>query len=316
MNSIAKIKITGTGSYAPERVVTNDEIASMVDTSDEWIYSKLGIKSRHVSAENERTSDLAAKAGISAIKQAGLDKEDIDLIIVATATPDRTAPSTACLVKNKMGILNHCPALDIAAVCSGFVYAMTIAASMIGSGTHQRALVIGADTFSKITDWSRRDSPFFGDGAGAVVVESTDLEDAFYYAKLYSETTNTDHFTVFPEDQFFTMNANAVYETGSQVLPTAIRTVLADTGYTISDVTSIIPHQPSITLLRAAAEELGVPFSVFKTNMETYANTSSATVPLLLDETVRAGGVTSGDLVVLAAVGSGWTWAAGVMRWL
>lgn len=312
MENFKGIKIRGTGSYAPENIVTNEELAGKFGTDPEWIFNNLGIRSRHIG--NEPTSDLAAKAAKNAIDAADCDKESIDLIIVATGTPDRKSPSTACIVKNKLGIKNHCPAFDLAAVCSGFVYSLNLAASQVRLGLTKRALVIGADCFSTITDWDRRDCIFFGDGAGAVIVEAAS-SDCFYHGLAFSETENVDNFTVFPEDSTFTMNAKAVYETGSKVLPVAIRQVLSDVGLGVGDVDIIIPHQPSKRLLMSAANELGVDFSLFKTNMERYANTSGGTVPIILDETVRAGGIKAGDHVVFAAVGSGWTWAASIMEW-
>lgn len=312
MKNFMGIKIVGTGSYAPDNIVTNEELTVKFGTDPEWIVNNLGIRSRHIG--NELTSELAAKAARNAIEAAGCDKESIDLIIVATGTPDRKCPSTACIVKNKLGIKNHCPAFDLAAVCSGFVYSLNLAAAQIRLGLNKRALVIGADCFSTITDWDQRDCIFFGDGAGAVIVESAS-NDCFYHGLAFTETENVDNFTVFPEDNTFTMNAKAVYETGSKVLPLAIRQVLSDVGLGVDAIDVVIPHQPSKRLLMSAANELGIDFSLFKTNMERYANTSGGTVPIILDETVRAGGVKAGDHVVFAAVGSGWTWAASVMKW-
>ena len=312
MKKFMGIKIVGTGSYAPDHIVTNEELAAKFGTDPEWIVNNLGIRSRHIG--NEPTSDLAAKAARNAIEAAGCDKESIDLIIVATATPDRKCPSTACIVKNKLGIKNHCPAFDLSAVCSGFVYSLNLAAAQISLGLNKRVLVIGADCFSTITDWDQRDCIFFGDGAGAVIVEPA-TNDSFYHGLAFTETENVDNFTVFPEDNTFTMNAKAVYETGSKVLPVAIRQVLSDVGLGVDDIDVVIPHQPSKRLLISAAYELGVDFSLFKTNMEQYANTSGGTVPIILDETVRAGGIKAGEHVVFAAVGSGWTWAASIMKW-
>lgn len=309
----SKIKVSGTGSYAPPKVVTNEDLAARVDTTPEWVFNNLGIKERHVS-DGELTSDLASKAAAKAIAAAGIDKEDIGLIIVATSTPDRKAPSTACIVKNKLGIKNHSPAFDLAAVCSGFVYALNLAATQIQVGSCKKALVIGADCFSSITDWDRRDCVFFGDGAGAVIVEAAE-GDTFYHGRSFSETECVDNFTVYPEDKTFTMNAKAVYETGSKVVPAAVKQVIEECNLEISDISCIIPHQPSKKLLTSAADNLGIDFSLIKTNMERYANTSGGTVPILLDETVRAGEIKSGDIVVFAAVGSGWTWAASVMKW-
>ncbi len=310
-----KIRISGTGSYTPERVVTNQELAELAPTSPTWVYERLGIRERRVVAPGQLSSDLAAAAGEAALAASGLSGNDIDLLLVATSTPDRKAPSTACLVKNKLRIDNLCPAFDISAVCSGFIYALATAGHLIESGAYSRALVIGSDTFSRITDWTRRDCVFFGDGAGAVVVEASDYPKAMLRSLLFSETSNTDHFTVFPEDEHFTMNARAVYETGSSVLPHAIRAVLRHSSLGLRDVACVIPHQPSITLLRKTREELDLPASVLKTNMEQYANTSAATIPLLLDETARRNEIKPDDLVVFAAVGSGWTWGAAVYRW-
>lgn len=306
------IKIIGTGSYAPENIVTNEELAAKFGTDPEWIFSKLGIRSRYIG--DEPSSDLAMKAAKKAIDASGFDKETIELIIVATSTPDRKCPSTACIVKNKLGIKNHCPAFDLAAVCSGFIYSLNFAATQIRLGLIKRALVIGADCFSTITDWERRDCIFFGDGAGAVIVDNA-TADHFYHGLAFSETENVDNFTVFPNDKTFTMNARAVYETGSKVLPIAIRKVLSDVNLGVNDIDAVIPHQASKKLLMAAANELGVEFSKFNTNMENYANTSGGTVPIILDETVRAGRIKTGDHVVFAAVGSGWTWAASIMKW-
>ena len=309
------VRIAGTGSYAPERIVTNEELAATGVTSTAWIEENLGIKHRHVAAPEEYTSDLAQKAALAALQDAGMEPDAVDLIVVATATPDRKAPSTACLVKNKLSISTLCPALDLAAVCSGFLYGLTVAASLIEAGTYRRILVIGADTFSKITDWTRRDCVFFGDGAGAVMLERANSPHAFFASELYAECSNPDNFTVFPKDQYFTMNGKAVYETGTRVLPEAMAKLLKDNALKIDDVSCIIPHQPSIRLLRRTAELLDVPFPVIKTNMERYANTASATVPILLDEVNKRGEIKNNDLVLFAAVGAGWTWGAALYRW-
>ena len=310
-----KVRIAGTGSYTPARIVTNKELEQSVQTNAQWIEENLGIKERHIAASNEYTSDLAWKAGEAAIRNAGLKRDQIDMIIVATATPDRKAPSTACLVKNKLELTNTAPALDIAAVCSGFIYALSLGSTLIESGAHERILIIGADTFSKITDWSRRDCVFFGDGAGAIVLEHSNNSKAFFAANIYADCRETDNFTVLSDQQHFTMNGRAVYETGSRVLPEAIQILLHQNDLTTSDISCIIPHQPSIKLLRKTAEVLDIPFSKVKTNMSSYANTSSSTVPLLLDEVNKRQEIKNGDLVVFAAVGSGWTWGAALYRW-
>jgi 3-oxoacyl-[acyl-carrier-protein] synthase-3 len=287
-----------------------------VATKAAWVHENLGIKERRVSEAAVYTSDLAAEAARRALESANIDPESLDLILLATATPDRKAPSTACLVKHKLGIKNTCPALDIAAVCSGFLYGLSIANDMIKGGSYRRALVIGADTFSKITNWESRDCVFFGDGAGAAVIETCDDPDALFDSRLYSDTRETDNFTVYPNEPFFTMNGRAVYETGVRVLPEAILALLEKNALRIEDVRWIIPHQPSYLLLKETAKKLNFPFERVRRNMDRYANTSSATIPLLFDEVHRSGDLERGDLVVFAAVGSGWAWGAAVYRWM
>ncbi len=309
------LRIAGTGSYCPSRIVTNDELALSAPTNAQWVVDNLGIRERRVAAEGERSSDLATEAGLRAIADAGIGRNDVDLIIVATATPDRKAPSTACIVQNKLGISNKSPAFDIAAVCSGFLYGMTVASHFVQSGTHRNVLLIGADTFSKITDWSRRDCVFFGDGAGAALLQRTDYERALFSSSLYADGSGQDNFTVYPGDHTFSMDAHAVYTLGTVVLPAAIAEVTAANGLSLSDVAAIIPHQPSMRLLRRTGEVLGLPFERIKTNMERYANTSSGTIPILLDEVNRNGQLAKDDLIAFAAVGSGWTWGAALYRW-
>lgn len=309
------VHIAGTGSYVPERIVTNTDLARRVATTPEWIEENLGIRERRIAREDEFTSDLAARAGLRAIEAAGISKSEVDLVIVATATPDRRAPSAACLTQHKMGITNGCPAFDLSAVCSGFLYGMTAGSQFIRTGMYRNVLVIGADTFSKITDWSRRDCVFFGDGAGAVILQGVQDETALFSSVLYADGSGHEGFTVPPGAQHFRMNAKAVYETGSTVLTAAIREVVTKNGFSMPDVSAVIPHQPSIRLLRRTAELLEIPFERVHTNMARYANTSGGTVPLLLDEVRRAGKLSRGDLVVFAAVGSGWAWGATLYRW-
>ncbi len=308
-------RIAGTGSYYPERVVSNAELSKRVVTTPAWIEENLGILERRIAGDDEFTSDLAAKAGLNAIAKAGIDKAEVDLVILATATADRKAPSAACLTQMKMGITNSCPAFDVSAVCSGFLYAMTVGCQFIQTGMYRNVLVIGADTFSKITDWSRRDCVFFGDGAGAVVLQASPHDEGLFSSVLYADGRGHDGFTVHPGDKHFTMNAKAVYETGTTVLTAAIKEVVSKNGFHMRDVSAVVPHQPSIRLLRKTAELLEVPFERFHTNMERFANTSGGTIPLLLDEVNRAGRLKKDDLVVFAAVGSGWTWGASIYRW-
>lgn len=325
---VRNVKIIGTGSYVPEKIYTNKDIEKFVDTSDAWVYENLGIKKRHIASPNQSTSDLAAEAGLKAIKNAGLSVDDIDLIIVATATPDRLAPSTGAIVQDKIKAYNAV-AFDISAVCSGFLYSMSVATQFIASGVYDNVLVIGADTFSKITDWNRRDCVFFGDGAGASVFSSGNVNEGFQAFRLFTDGRGKWNFTI-PAggsekpatketvengEHYFEMNGRAVYETAIKVLPKAINQVLEDTGLTISDIDYMIPHQPSIRILQKTAQIIGLPWGKVMTNMENYANTSGGTIPILLDEVNKKGLLKKGDTILFVAVGSGWTYGASILKW-
>ena len=325
---VRNVKIIGTGYYVPEKIYTNKYIATIVDTNEQWIEKNLGIKERRIAATNEATSDLAWKAGKVAIEDAELTVDDIDLIIVATSTPDRLVPSTACFVQDKLKAYNAA-AFDIAAVCSGFLFSMSVASQYIASGVYQNVLVIGADTFSKITDWERRDAVYFGDGAGAAVVSHANVNEGFLACRLYSDGRGKYNFTVpaggseMPSCintvkkrlHFFQMNGRAVYDTGTKVLPKAINQVLSDTGLCVKDIDYLIPHQPSIGILKKTAEIIGLPFEKVMTNMDRYANTSGGTIPILLDELKKSKMLTKGDIILFAAVGSGWTYGASIIKW-
>lgn len=325
---VRKAKIIGTGSYVPETIYTNKYLETLVDTSDEWIQKTLGIKERRIAGKNETTSDLAWRAGYNAILDAGLTKNDIDLIIVATSTPDRLAPSTAAITQHKLQAY-HSVAFDISAVCSGFLYGMSVASQFIASGIYDNVLVIGADTFSKITDWKRRDCVFFGDGAGAAVLSSANVNEGFIAFRLYTDGSGYKSFTIpaggseMPCNgdtiknglHYFQMDGKAVYDTGTKVLPKAIFQVLSDTGLSINDIDLMIPHQPSIGILKETARVINLPFEKVMTNMDKYANTSGGTIPILLDETNKAGKIKHGSNILFAAVGSGWTYGAAIMKW-
>ena len=325
---VRNVKIIGTGSYVPETTYTNKYLESIVDTNAEWIEKNLGIKERRIAAKNQCTSDLASKAALRAIENSGLTKDDIDLIIVATATPDRLVPSTGAIVQDKIKAYNSV-AFDISAVCSGFLYGMSVASQFIAAGIYDNVLIIGSDTFSKITDWTRRDAVFFGDGSGAAVVSHGNVNEGFLAFRLYTDGRGKWHFTVpaggseKPATEetiqkglhYFQMNGKAVYETGTKVLPKAIKQVLNDTGLTINDIDYLIPHQPSIAILKKTAEILGLPWEKVMTNMDRYANTSGGTIPILLDELNRSKKLKKGNILLFAAVGSGWTYGASILKW-
>ncbi|MEG2120742.1 MAG: beta-ketoacyl-ACP synthase III [Rikenellaceae bacterium] len=326
---VRNVKIIGTGSYTPDTIYTNEYLETVIPTSAEWIYDNLGIKERHIAASNEATSDMASKAGVMAIDNAGLKATDIDLIIVATATPDRKAPSTAAIVQHKTGAKNAA-AFDVSAVCSGFLFAMSVASQYIASGVYDNVLVIGADKFSSLIDWKRRDAVFFGDGAGAAVISASNSTEGFLAYRLYTSTEEEMlGFTVpaggsempITEDvlneglQYFQMNGKSVFKSATEALPKAINQVLTDTGLTIDDIDLMIPHQPSIKILEKTAEIIGLPFEKVMTNMDKYANTSGATIPILLDEVHRSGKIKKGNIILFAAVGSGWTYGASIIKW-
>ena len=318
--------IRGTGSYAPANIVKNSFFEG-VGSSDKWIYENLGIKERRIST-GETTSDLVYKAGLSAIENAGLLPGDIDLIIVATATPDRLAPSCACFVQEKLNAKNAV-AFDISAVCSGALFATSTGVQYIKSGMYKNVLVIGADTFSNITDWSRRDSVFFGDGAGAILLSNTREDKGFLDFILYTDGTGKEHFTipaggsespssaasVNKGDHFFQMNGSEVYKTAVDVVPKCIHEILTKNKRGIDEIKFLLPHQPSIKILQEIAKQIKMPFEKVKTNMDRYANTSGGTIPIILDETIKNNTFEKGDLLLFAAVGAGWTWGTALYKW-
>lgn len=282
-----------------------------------------------MAAPDQATSDLAAEAARRALAGAGISAEQIDLIIVATATPDRLSPSTACIVQDKIEAFNAA-AFDVAAVCSGFLYGMSVASQFIAANVYDRVLLIGADTFSRITDWEDRSCVFFGDGAGAAVLTHCRDGEGLLAVDLYADGRGKWNFTVpaggselpasaqtvLSKSHTFVMNGKAVFDTATTVLPLAIQRVLDRCNLTIEDVDLLIPHQPSINILKVTAEKIGLPFHKVMTNMDQVANTAGASVAILLDKANRSGRLHDGAIVTLAAVGSGWTWAAAVMRWV
>lgn len=318
--------IRGVGGYLPEKVLTNAELATMVDTSDEWIQQRVGIKERHVAAEGQFTSDLAAEAARKAMASAGVTIDEIDLIVVATTTPDYTFPSAATLVQMKLG-MNHGMAFDIQAVCSGFVYAVATADSYIKNGLATRALVIGAETFTRLLDWTDRTTcVLFGDGAGAVVMEKTELADGEQERGVLASALRSDgrHWDKLYVDggPSTTGTTGHVHMQGPEVFRHAVGKItdvvyatLEQTGYTVDDLDWFVPHQANKRIIDGAGAKLGLPPEKVVTTVDLHANTSAASVPLALSVAVADGRIKKGDLVMLEAMGGGFTWGACLIRW-
>jgi 3-oxoacyl-[acyl-carrier-protein] synthase-3 len=303
------VTIIGIGSALPERVVTNTEIAAKVNTSDEWIFNKLGIKERRVASDIETPSVLGYKAALNALKDANISKEDLDLIIVATSSPEQISPSTACIIHNKLAIEKNIPAFDINAVCSGFVYAMSVAAPLINSGTYRNILIIATEAYSKVTNWDDQHCVFFGDGAGAVVLSSS--KEGYLVTKLEAngKETGMTGFNL-SLNKPFVMKGKQVWEQATKVLPQSIKDILAESELQIEDIKMLVPHQPSINILKEVANEVGMPMERVKTVMDRYANIAGASIPIALDEAIKKGEIVLGDKIILTAIGSGWTWGS------
>ncbi|MEP6701710.1 MAG: beta-ketoacyl-ACP synthase III [Betaproteobacteria bacterium] len=315
-------RITGTGSYLPERVLTNQDLALRMETSDEWIVARTGIRQRHIADDNESTSDLALPASLAAIAAAGLVPADIDLIIVATTTPDMVFPSTACLLQAKLGIAGQ-PAFDVQAVCSGFVYALTIADHMLTGGPYRHALVVGAEIYSRILDWDDRGTcVLFGDGAGAVVLSKGDRA-GIIASRLHADGSHADILKVpghvdrgaIRGEPLLKMDGQGVFKFAVRVLADVGDEVLADAGMQRSEVDWLIPHQANTRIIDATAKRLGLAPSKVVTTVDRHANTSAASIPLALDTAVRDGRIQSGQHLILAGVGGGFTWGALLVRW-
>ncbi|WP_428415504.1 beta-ketoacyl-ACP synthase III [Methylibium sp.] len=315
-------RITGTGSYLPPRRLTNAQLAaelaqSGVETSDEWIVERTGIRARHFAAADMACSDLAVEAARHALEAAGRQAGEIDLIIVATSTPDMIFPSTACIVQHKLGAAG-CPAFDLQAVCSGFVYALAVADSMIRTGAANRALVIGSEVFSRILDFKDRTTcVLFGDGAGAVVLEASDTP-GILATELHADGSHVGILCVpgtvagghVTGDPLLKMDGQAVFKLAVRVLDEAARAVLAKAGRQESDVDWLIPHQANIRIMQGTAKKLKLPLEKLVVTVDEHGNTSAASVPLALDHAVRRGQVKPGDTVMLEGVGGGFTWGA------
>jgi 3-oxoacyl-[acyl-carrier-protein] synthase-3 len=320
-------RITGTGSYLPPRRLTNADLAAElaakgVETSDEWIVERTGIRARHFAAPDVTSSDLGVQAARRALEAAGLRAADIDLIIVATSTPDMVFPSAACILQHKLGIAG-CPAFDVQAVCSGFVYALTIADAMIKTGLASKALVIGAEVFSRLLDFSDRTTcVLFGDGAGAVVLEASETP-GILASDLHADGKHVGILCVPGHvsggqvlgNPLLTMDGQAVFKLAVGVLDSAARATLAKANLTAADIDWLIPHQANIRIMHSTARKLKMPLEKLIVTVDQHGNTSAASIPLALDEAVRTGKVKKGDVLMLEGVGGGFTWGAVLLKY-
>jgi 3-oxoacyl-[acyl-carrier-protein] synthase-3 len=315
-------RIIGTGGYLPPRVLTNHDVARMVDTSDDWIVSRTGIRQRHIADDGQVASDLALEASRKALAAAGIRPDQLSLILVATTTPDMVFPSTACILQAKLGA-GGCPAFDVQAVCSGFVYALATANLFIRAGQCRYALVVGTEVYSRILDWTDRSTcVLFGDGAAAVIVTASE-QPGILGAKLHADGRYAKILCVPGQvsggavqgKAFVTMEGNAVFKFAVRVLEEVVEETLSAHGLDRSAIDWLIPHQANLRIIEATARKLGLPMEKVIVTVDRHANTSAASIPLALDEAVRDGRIRGGQYVLLEAVGGGFTWGAVLMRW-
>lgn len=311
-------QIIGTGSYLPEKVLTNKDLEKILDTSDEWITSRTGIKQRHIIGKGQKTSDIAYEAAKNAIISANIDKNDIDLIIVATTTPDKIFPSTACTLQNKLNI-NECPAFDIQAVCSGFIYALSIADKYIKTGSAKNILVVGADTMSTITDYSDRGNAIlWGDGAGAVILNSSDkagiLSTHIHSQGKYEEMLHVPRKKDKNKIEGIEMQGNQVFKIAVNTLDTIVDETLQANNLEKSNIDWLVPHQANIRILEATAKKLSMNMDKVIVTIDRHGNTSAASIPLALDEGVKEKKILPGHLILMEAFGGGFTWGSALIR--
>ncbi len=324
MNENKKIvaKIAGTGSYLPQRILSNADFEKMVDTTDEWIFTRTGIRERHVAAEGEFTSDLALQASLKSIEAAGITAKQIDLIIVATTTPDKIFPSVATMLQRKLGIAG-CPAFDIQAVCSGFIYALATADNFIQAGAAKCALVLGAETFSRIVDYTDRSNCIlWGDGAGAIILQATDhvnaAEQGVISTHLHADG-NYENMLHVPRkaegNDTVIMEGNAVFKMAVNTLDQIVDETLAANNMQKSDIDWLVPHQANIRIISATAKKLDMSMDKVVVTVDKHGNTSAASIPLALDVAVRDGRIKRGDVILMEAFGGGFTWGSALIRY-
>ena len=322
---LIRSEIIGWGHYLPQKVLTNDDLAKIVDTSDEWISTRTGIKSRHI-VEQELTSDMALEAAKMALQRAGMNAEDLDLIIVASISPDNTTPSVATRVSGRLGTKIGTPAFDISAACSGFVYALTLADNMIRLGQIKNALVICSESLSKIVDWTDRNTcVLFGDGAGAVVLRACEgkgdnTDTGILDTRIYADGSHYDSLKTLggvsstQNAGFLYMDGKEVFKYGVNALTQAAETVIAETGFSSADIDWLIPHQANIRIISNVGEKLGLPSEKVIVTVDHHGNTSASSIPLALSENLESGKIKKGDLIVITAMGAGFTWGGAIIR--
>ena len=314
-------QVIGCGGYLPERIMHNSELENLVETSDEWIRSRTGIRQRHIAREDETTSDMARNASLLAMDMAGIKPDNIDLIIVATSTPDLIYPSTACLLQKKLGLRNGSAAFDVQAVCSGFIYALSIADRFIRTGETRCALVIGADMNSRILDWTDRSTcVLFGDGAGAVILGSS-ADPGIYRTLLHADGSYSDYLKV-PSgvsrptgEPFIRMRGNEVFKFAVQKMDEIVDETLKDTGLTKKDIDWLVPHQANQRIITATVKKLGISMDEVIMTVAEHGNTSAASIPLALDVGIRDGRIKRRDIILMEAVGGGFTWGSALLRY-
>ncbi|MGQ9569325.1 MAG: beta-ketoacyl-ACP synthase III [Thermodesulfovibrionales bacterium] len=322
-------RIISTGSYLPEKVLTNSDLERMVDTTDEWITERTGIKERRIAADEQTASDFAYEASKLALERASLKAEDIELIILATVTGDMPFPSTACILQHKLGAKNAA-AFDINAACSGFLYALHIADSFIRSYMNKRILVVGSEVLSKITDWNDRTTcVLFGDGAGAVIVEPTEEKRGIISMSIYSDGSSWELLHIpgggsrYPASKetidkrlhYIKMKGNETFKFAVRTLEELVIKILKDNKLDASQISLLIPHQANLRIIQATAERIGLPMDRVLVNLDKYGNTSAASIPIALDEVVMSGRIKDGDYILLEAFGGGLTWASALIKW-
>ncbi|OMD72151.1 3-oxoacyl-ACP synthase [Paenibacillus odorifer] len=329
MKQLRPVGIIGTGKYVPEKILTNSDLEKIVETNDEWIVSRTGIRERHIAAPHEATSDLAYEAALKALDSAGMKTEDLDLIIIATVTPDSSFPSTACILQDKLGA-KGAAAFDLSAACSGFVYSLATAVGFIQNGMYNNALIIGADTLSRITDYTDRNTcVLFGDGAGAVIIGEVPEGRGFQSFDLGAEGSGgnllkleaggsrlpASQQTVEDKKHFIYMNGREVFKFAVRVMGSATERVLTKAGLGKEDIDLFVPHQANIRIIQSAMQRLDLPPEKCVINVDKYANTSAASIPLALVEAAEEGRMKEGDTVLMVGFGGGLTWGASVLIW-